>query len=91
LYDRLFATENPDEAPEGQDFLVNLNANSLEVLSAARVEPSLVTAKPGAIVQFERQGYFCVDPDSVHGTLVFNRSVSLKDEWARITKAQARG
>jgi glutaminyl-tRNA synthetase len=84
LYDRLFLKEDPDAAPEGQDFTATLNTESLEVLSGCRVEPSLAQAAPGAIYQFERQGYFCADPDTTRGTPVFNRAVSLKDEWARI-------
>jgi glutaminyl-tRNA synthetase len=91
LYDRLFVKEDPDEAAEGQDFLANLNPNSLEVLSGCRVEPSLAKATIGSICQFERQGYFCVDPDAADGKLVFNRAVSLKDEWAKIEKAQRGG
>jgi glutaminyl-tRNA synthetase len=88
LYNRLFVKENPDDTPEGQDFTAFLNPRSLEVLASCMVEPSLAGTAPGAIVQFERQGYFCVDPDSAGGRLVFNRAVSLKDEWARIEKAQ---
>jgi len=88
LYDRLFVIEDPDDAGEGQDFLANLNPNSLEVLTGCQVEPSLANAKVGNIFQFERQGYFCVDPDAANGTMVFNRAVSLKDEWAKIEKAQ---
>jgi glutaminyl-tRNA synthetase len=91
LYDRLFLKEDPDDAPEGQDFLANLNPNSLEVLSGCWVEPSLAKAEIGGIYQFERQGYFCVDPDAADGKLVFNRAVSLKDEWAKIEKAQRAG
>jgi glutaminyl-tRNA synthetase len=91
VYDRLFLAEDPDEVQEGGDFLANLNPRSLEVLADCRVEPSLAAAKPGSIYQFERQGYFCVDPDSGSGRLVFNRAVSLKDEWARIEKAQRGG
>ena len=91
LYDRLFVTENPDEVPEGQDFLANLHPNSLESLTGCRVEPGLATARPGSIYQFERQGYFCVDPDSAGGTLTFNRAVGLRDEWAKIEKAQQAG
>jgi glutaminyl-tRNA synthetase len=91
LYDRLFTKENPDDAEEGRDFLTNLSQNSLEVLSGCRVEPSLAGANAGAIYQFERQGYFCVDPDSTSGKLAFNRAVSLKDEWARIEKTQRSG
>jgi glutaminyl-tRNA synthetase len=88
LYDRLFLKEDPDDVDEGQDFLANLNPDSLEVLTGCRVEPSLGTAAAGSIYQFERQGYFCVDPESARGRLVFNRAVSLKDEWARIEKAR---
>ena len=91
LYDRLFTKENPDEADEGRDFLANLSPNSLEVLSGCWVEPSLAGAKAGSIYQFERQGYFCVDPDSTDGQLAFNRAVSLKDEWAKIEKNQRAG
>ena len=91
LYDRLFVKEDPDDVNEGQDFLANLNPNSLEVLTGCWVERSLAKARPGSIYQFERQGYFCVDPDAAHGKLAFNRAVSLKDEWARIEKAQRGG
>ena len=91
LYDRLFVKEDPDDVDEGQDFLTNVNPDSLEVLAGCRGEPSLAGARPGSIYQFERQGYFCVDPDSVNGKLVFNRAVSLKDEWARIEKARRAG
>ena len=91
LYGRLFAKENPDAVDQGQDFLANLTPDSLEVLPGCQVEPSLSNAKVGSIWQFERQGYFCVDPDAVNGRLVFNRAVSLKDEWAKIEKAQRAG
>jgi glutaminyl-tRNA synthetase len=91
LYDRLFVKEDPDDAPGGRDFLANLNPNSLEVLSGCWVEPGLAKAEIGSIYQFERQGYFCVDPDAGGGKLVFNRAVSLKDEWAKIEKAQRAG
>jgi len=85
LYDRLFSKENPDEVEEGGDFLANLNPDSLEVLENCRVEPGLKAAKPGEVYQFERQGYFCVDPDTLEaGKLVFNRTASLKDTWAKI-------
>jgi glutaminyl-tRNA synthetase len=84
LYDRLFLTEDPDSAPEGQDFTANLNPDSLETLTGCQLEPSLARAKAGDIYQFERQGYFCVDPDTADDRLVFNRAVSLRDEWARI-------
>jgi len=88
LYDRLFKVEDPDSAPEGQTFLAQLNPESLEVLRDSRAEPSV--ADPGAPthVQFERIGYFCVDPDSRPGALVFNRTVSLRDTWARIEQKQ---
>jgi len=76
---------------EGQDFLANLNHNSLEVLAGCWVEPGLAGARSGSIYQFERQGCFCMDPDSANGTLVFNRAASLRDEWAKIEKAQRAG
>ncbi|MEA3227223.1 MAG: glutamine--tRNA ligase, partial [Planctomycetota bacterium] len=88
LYDHLFTKENPDDTPEGEDFKSNLNPNSLEVLSSCRVEPSLAGAEPGSRYQFERLGYFCVDPDSSADKLVFNRTVTLRDTWAKIQKSQ---
>jgi len=88
LYDHLFTKENPDNTSEGEDFKSNLNPNSLEMLTCCRVEPSLADAKPLSRYQFERLGYFCVDPDSSSGKLVFNRTVSLRDPWAKIQKAQ---
>jgi glutaminyl-tRNA synthetase len=88
LYDRLFHKENPSQVEEGQDFTANLNPESLQVLGEARVEGSLRTAMPGDRFQFERQGYFCVDPDSMEDHLVFNRTVSLKDSWSKIESAQ---
>jgi len=88
LYDRLFVKENPNEVEEGQDFLSNLNPDSLEILDGCYVEPGLVDAAVGSRYQFERQGYFCVDKDSEKGRLVFNRTVSLKDTWAKIEKSQ---
>ena len=91
LYDRLFKNEYPDDAPEGEDFLANLNPDSLEVLSGAMLEPSLASARPGTTYQFERQGYFCVDTHSSAESLIFNRTVTLKDTWARIEKAQQVG
>jgi glutaminyl-tRNA synthetase len=92
LYDRLFTKPNPMEADEeeegeGVDFLSSLNPNSLEVLPSSRVEPSLKGAPAGSIYQFERQGYFCVDPDSAAGKVVFNRAVALRDTWAKIAGA----
>jgi glutaminyl-tRNA synthetase len=85
LYDNLFTKEDPMAE---ENFLDTLNPSSLQVLSSCRVEPSLKSAAPGHRCQFERLGYFCVDPDSTPKKLVFNRTVTLKDEWARI---QARG
>ena len=86
MYDNLFTKEDPNQAEAGQNFTVNLNPRSLEVLPQAKLEPSLATAAPGERYQFERLGYFCVDPDSVPGRPVFNRTVALKDAWARIEK-----
>jgi glutaminyl-tRNA synthetase len=83
LYDNLFSKENPNDVPEGQEFTANLNPDSLEVVAEARLEPSLKNASSGGRYQFERLGYFCVDPDSAEGKLVFNRTVALKDTWAR--------
>jgi glutaminyl-tRNA synthetase len=82
LYDRLFKVEDLSSA-EG-DFLEHVNPCSLEILTGCRVEPGLAGAEPGFRCQFERLGYFCVDPDSSNGMPVFNRTVTLKDEWARI-------
>ena len=84
LYDRLFTRENPDDVEEGEDFTASINPHSLKVVSGVRVEPSLESAAPGNFYQFERQGYFAVDLDSAPRRLVFNRTVSLKDAWARI-------
>ena len=86
LYDRLFAKADPSDVEEGSDFLSNLNPNSLEILKGCKVEPSLANAAPGSRYQFLRNGYFCVDPDSTPGLLVFNRAVTLKDTWARQEK-----
>ncbi len=87
LYDHLFAKPNPNDTAEDVDFQSNLNPNSLEVLKAARVEPSLKAAAKGAVYQFERLGYFCVDNvDSCSEKLVFNRTVTLRDTWAKIEK-----
>jgi glutaminyl-tRNA synthetase len=89
LYDRLFSVEDPERAADGKTFLDNLNPHSLEVLRDCRAEPSLAGAAVGARYQFERLGYFCVDPDSRPGALVFNRTVSLRDTWARIASKTA--
>jgi glutaminyl-tRNA synthetase len=83
LYDNLFSKEDPNDVAEGQEFTANLNPNSLEVVTGAKLEPSLCGAEPGARYQFERLGYFCVDPDTRPGALVLNRTVALKDAWAR--------
>jgi glutaminyl-tRNA synthetase len=88
LYENLFATENPGDVPEGQDFTVNLHPNSLEILTNAKLEPSLAGAMPGDRYQFERLGYFCADLDSKPGALVFNRTVPLRDTWAKIEKRE---
>ena len=90
LYDRLFATEDPEDIPEGGDLMDNLNPDSLEVV-AAKVEPSLAGAEPGHRCQFERLGYFIVDPDTTADHLVLNRTVTLRDRWAKIRKQQRRG
>jgi glutaminyl-tRNA synthetase len=86
LYDRLFSSADPSDG--GRDPIEDLNPNSLERLTGCRLEPSLAAAPAGARYQFERLGYFCVDPDSRPGAPVFNRTVTLKDTWARIQKSQ---
>src|SRR5579884_37228 len=88
LYDHLFLKPDPDDVPEGQDYRANLNPNSLIVQKSAKLEPSLAAAQVGERFQFERQGYFCVDPDSKPRNPVFNRSVALRDTWAKIEKGQ---
>jgi glutaminyl-tRNA synthetase len=88
LYASLFTKENPDEVAEGQDFTANLNPDSLQVLQGCVTEPSLAQAKPGEIFQFERQGYFCADNDATAGKPVFNRTVGLRDAWAKIQQKQ---
>ncbi len=85
LYDRLFLKEDPNDAPEGKSFLVNLNPDSLQVLTGCKLEPMLGSAAPGDRFQFERVGYFCVDTArTASGAPIFNRTVTLKDTWARI-------
>ena len=92
VYDHLFAKANPDDVEEGQTFLDNLNPNSLETITDAKLEPSLAGAKAGDRVQFERLGYFHVDPiDSKPGHPVFNRTTSLRDSWAKIENKQGGG
>ncbi len=88
IYENLFGKENPSDVEEGQDFTANLNPNSLEIISNAKLEPSLRNAEVGGRFQFERLGYFCVDPDSKTGKPVFNRTVALKDTWAKQEKKQ---
>jgi glutaminyl-tRNA synthetase len=88
LYDHLFTRENPAAESEGQDFTGFINPNSLEVLTGCKLEPGLIDASPGSRYQFERLGYFCVDPDLAPGKLVLNRTLTLRDTLARIEKAQ---
>ena len=88
LYENLFTKEDPNDVEEGADFMSNINRNSLEVLTSCRIEPFLAGAAPGSRYQFERVGYFCVDPDTTPEKLVFNRTVSLRDDWAKIQKQQ---
>ena len=88
LYDRLFSVEDPDNASDGKSFVDHLNPDSLTVIRDARAEPSLGAAAPGNKFQFERLGYFCVDPDTQPGQLVFNRTVSLRDTWAKIEQRE---
>ncbi|HTN72389.1 MAG TPA: glutamine--tRNA ligase/YqeY domain fusion protein [Methylomirabilota bacterium] len=89
LYEHLFTKEDPDDVAEGSNWLANVNPKSLEKLKLCRLEPILATAKRGELYQFERLGYFCVDSvDSSPGALVFNRTVTLRDTWARIEKTQ---
>jgi glutaminyl-tRNA synthetase len=86
LYDHLLARADPDDVPEGKDFIAALNPHSLETLTSCQVEPGLAGAAAGSHYQFERQGYFCADPDTTPDCLVFNRTVSLRDTWAKIAK-----
>lgn len=88
MYENLFSKEDPNDVVEGQDWMDNLNPHSLEVVTGGKLEPSLSDAAPGTRYQFERLGYFCVDTDSKPGSLVFNRTVGLRDTWAKIEKAQ---
>ena len=84
LYGKLFTVENPAKVQEGENFKDNINPDSLNIIKDCLLEPSLAVAKPGDIFQFERLGYFCVDPDSAEDMPVFNRTVTLKDEWTKI-------
>lgn len=86
LYDHLFSKPDPEDVEEGQDWKSNLNPDSLVAVEGF-VEPSLANAAPGDRYQFERSGYFCVDPDSSRGKLVFNRTVTLRDTWGKIQKS----
>ena len=86
LYDKLFTKPYPNQVEDGQDFTANLNPDSLEVMTQAKLEPSLAGAAAGSCYQFERLGYFCADPDSAPGKPVFNRTVALKDTWAKFEK-----
>ncbi len=86
LYDHLFLKDDPDDASDGRDFRESLDPRSHEVIPDARIEPAAGAARPGDRFQFERVGYFCVDPDSRDGRLVFNRTVTLRDAWARIAE-----
>jgi glutaminyl-tRNA synthetase len=86
LYDKLFLKPDPNDFPEGGSVLDNLNPNSLEILTTAKLEPSLANASLEDRYQFERVGYFCLDPDTTPGNLVFNRTLPLKDSWAKIEK-----
>jgi glutaminyl-tRNA synthetase len=89
LYDNLFSKADPSQVDEGKDFTSNLNPNSLEVISHAKLEPSLANAAVGSRYQFERLGYFCVDTGSKPGKPVFNRTVALKDTWAKVERKQS--
>jgi glutaminyl-tRNA synthetase len=91
VYENLFTKEDPADVEEGQDVTANLNPNSLEVIARAKVEPTLANATAGSRYQFERLGYFCADRDSKPGAPVFNRTVALKDTWARVEKKQGKG
>jgi glutaminyl-tRNA synthetase len=86
IYENLFSREDPNQVEAGQDFTANLNPSSLEVIERAKLEPSLASAAVGNRYQFERLGYFCVDADSKPGKPVFNRTVALKDAWAKVEK-----
>ena len=91
LYDRLFLKEDPSDVAEGENYLENLNPESLQTLTDCRIEPSLTEAESGDRFQFERLGYYCVDRDSQPGRLVLNRTVSLRDSWAKLQKTQRQG
>ncbi len=86
LYNHLFTKENPDDVEEDQDWRSNLNPDSLEVLTGCKLEPSLAGAQPGTQYQFERLGYFCVDLDSTDARPIFNRTITLRDSWAKVAE-----
>jgi len=86
LYEQLFTKEDPSDVAEGEDWKASLNPNSLTVLESAQCEPSLANATPGERFQFERKGYFCVDADTTPENLVVNRTVTLRDTWAKVQK-----
>jgi len=88
LYDHLFTVENPTRIEEGRDWKEHVNPDSMTVLTGCKVEPSLASAEPGHRCQFERLGYFCIDPDSTPDALVINRTVTLRDTWAKVQKQQ---
>ncbi|NCC74121.1 MAG: glutamine--tRNA ligase, partial [Sphingobacteriia bacterium] len=83
LFDRLFRVENPEDVAEGEDYKINLNPDSLKILTHCKLEPELTNAVPGEKFQFQRLGYFTVDPETTPGNLVFNRTVPLKDSWTK--------
>ena len=89
LYDRLFAHPNPDKAEEGKPFTDFINPESLRTLTHCVLEPGLADAQAGQQFQFEREGYFCVDPDQGHQRPIFNRTVTLRDSWARLEKQKS--
>ena len=89
LYDHLFTTPSPLDVEDGHDWIENVNPDSVQILTNCKVEPSLAGHEAGYRCQFERLGYFCIDPDSTDGRLIFNRTISLRDTWAKIRKQQA--
>ena len=91
LYENLFTQADPEDVEEGGSFLDSINPDSVRVIEGSRIEPSVREWTPGTRCQFERQGYFCLDRDSGPDRLVFNRTVSLRDSWAKIEKAMAAG
>ena len=88
LYDKLLNRADPSEEKDGSTFKDFIDPNSLQVIEAAKLEPSLAGAPVGSRYQFERLGYFCVDPDSTPDKTVFNRTVTLRDTWAKVAKAE---